>query len=75
MQIVSCAKCRYQYELISGDIVSIESEEIRLVPSGFFICYEVYKFVFIVLELLSSFCLYCFHSITQFSQWILSSIG
>lgn len=35
MQIVSCAKCRYQYELISGDIVSIESEEIRLVPSGF----------------------------------------
>ncbi|KAG5014563.1 hypothetical protein JHK82_020246 [Glycine max] len=36
IQIVSCAKCRYQYELVSGDIVSIESEEIRLVqtPSG-----------------------------------------
>ena len=31
LQIVSCAKCRYQYELVSGDIVSIESEEIRLV--------------------------------------------
>jgi hypothetical protein len=30
-QIVSCAKCRYQYELVSGDIVSIQSEEIRLV--------------------------------------------
>ncbi|KAI8569786.1 hypothetical protein RHMOL_Rhmol02G0304400 [Rhododendron molle] len=29
--IVSCSKCRYQYELVSGDIVSIESEEIRLV--------------------------------------------
>ena len=35
MQIESCANCRYQYELISGDIVSIESEEIRFVPSGF----------------------------------------
>ncbi|KAL9330020.1 hypothetical protein ACSQ67_005023 [Phaseolus vulgaris] len=31
IQIVSCSKCRYQYELVSGDIVSIESEEIRLV--------------------------------------------
>lgn len=30
IQIVSCAKCRYQYELVSGDIVSIESEEIRI---------------------------------------------
>ncbi|XP_040986529.1 uncharacterized protein LOC121234595 isoform X3 [Juglans microcarpa x Juglans regia] len=30
IQIVSCAKCRYQYELISGDIVSIESEEISV---------------------------------------------
>ncbi|KAI8569790.1 hypothetical protein RHMOL_Rhmol02G0304400 [Rhododendron molle] len=30
-EIVSCSKCRYQYELVSGDIVSIESEEIRLV--------------------------------------------
>ncbi|KAI3938314.1 hypothetical protein MKW92_019316 [Papaver armeniacum] len=29
-QIASCAKCRYQYELVSGDIVSIESEEIRI---------------------------------------------
>lgn len=30
-QVVSCSKCRYQYELVSGDIVSIVSEEIRLV--------------------------------------------
>lgn len=29
IQIVSCAKCRYKYELVSGDIVSIHSEEIR----------------------------------------------
>ncbi|KAI3990596.1 hypothetical protein MKX01_022896 [Papaver californicum] len=29
-QIASCAKCRYQHELVSGDIVSIESEEIRI---------------------------------------------
>ncbi|CAG7861109.1 unnamed protein product [Brassica rapa] len=28
VQIVSCAKCRYQYELFSGDITSIESEEL-----------------------------------------------
>ncbi|KAL5998971.1 hypothetical protein ACLOJK_009920 [Asimina triloba] len=26
--ISSCSKCRYQYELVSGDIISIESEEI-----------------------------------------------
>ncbi|XP_022136768.1 uncharacterized protein LOC111008391 isoform X2 [Momordica charantia] len=30
IQIVSCAKCRYQYELISGNIVNIESEEISM---------------------------------------------
>ncbi|GMQ05782.1 hypothetical protein CsSME_00050663 [Camellia sinensis var. sinensis] len=30
IQIVSCSKCRYQYELVSGDIVSIETEEIRI---------------------------------------------
>ncbi|THG07478.1 hypothetical protein TEA_010385 [Camellia sinensis var. sinensis] len=29
-QIVSCSKCRYQYELVSGDIVSIETEEISM---------------------------------------------
>ncbi|KAI8569789.1 hypothetical protein RHMOL_Rhmol02G0304400 [Rhododendron molle] len=29
-EIVSCSKCRYQYELVSGDIVSIESEEISM---------------------------------------------
>ncbi|XP_077251297.1 uncharacterized protein LOC143890480 [Tasmannia lanceolata] len=28
IQVASCSKCRYQYELVSGDIVSIESEEI-----------------------------------------------
>ncbi|KAL3021602.1 hypothetical protein AAZX31_05G202500 [Glycine max] len=28
--IVSCAKCRCQYELVLGDIVSIESEEISM---------------------------------------------
>ncbi|XP_055961327.1 uncharacterized protein LOC126676973 isoform X3 [Mercurialis annua] len=27
-QIASCSKCRYQYELVSGDIISITSEEI-----------------------------------------------
>uniref|UniRef100_A0A0D9X6R7 Uncharacterized protein n=1 Tax=Leersia perrieri TaxID=77586 RepID=A0A0D9X6R7_9ORYZ len=29
-QIVSCSKCRYQYELFSGDITSIESEEVSM---------------------------------------------
>uniref|UniRef100_A0A1J3I587 Pentatricopeptide repeat-containing protein n=1 Tax=Noccaea caerulescens TaxID=107243 RepID=A0A1J3I587_NOCCA len=33
VQIVSCANCRYQYELFSGDITSIESEEL-----GSYIC-------------------------------------
>ncbi|KAM7525878.1 hypothetical protein LguiA_015780 [Lonicera macranthoides] len=31
LQIVSCSKCRYQYELVSGNIVNIESEEIRAI--------------------------------------------
>ncbi|KAL5750179.1 hypothetical protein ACOSP7_024782 [Xanthoceras sorbifolium] len=30
IQIVSCAKCRYKYEFVSGDIVSIDSEEISM---------------------------------------------
>ncbi|KAH9606142.1 hypothetical protein KSS87_006878 [Heliosperma pusillum] len=30
IQIASCAKCRYQYELVSGDIVNIASEEISM---------------------------------------------
>ncbi|KAK7251429.1 hypothetical protein RIF29_34619 [Crotalaria pallida] len=30
IQIASCGKCRYQYELVSGDIVSIQSEEISM---------------------------------------------
>ncbi|GLU05971.1 hypothetical protein SLE2022_230430 [Rubroshorea leprosula] len=30
IQIVSCAKCRYQYELFSGNIVSVISEEISM---------------------------------------------
>ncbi|KAL3742933.1 hypothetical protein ACJRO7_018267 [Eucalyptus globulus] len=30
IQIVSCAACRYKYELVSGDIISIESEEISM---------------------------------------------
>ncbi|KAJ8539364.1 hypothetical protein K7X08_013616 [Anisodus acutangulus] len=30
IQVVSCSKCRYQYELVSGDIISIESEEISM---------------------------------------------
>ncbi|KAJ4845353.1 hypothetical protein Tsubulata_045643 [Turnera subulata] len=30
VQIASCAKCRYQYELVSGDITTINSEAIRL---------------------------------------------
>uniref|UniRef100_A0A0E0LTW7 Uncharacterized protein n=1 Tax=Oryza punctata TaxID=4537 RepID=A0A0E0LTW7_ORYPU len=29
-QTVSCSKCRYQYELFSGDITSIESEEVSM---------------------------------------------
>ncbi|KAF8413323.1 hypothetical protein HHK36_001302 [Tetracentron sinense] len=28
IQIVTCSKCRYRYELVSGDIISIDSEEI-----------------------------------------------
>ncbi|KAG6391451.1 hypothetical protein SASPL_149205 [Salvia splendens] len=30
IQVVSCSKCRYQYELVSGNILSIESEEISM---------------------------------------------
>ncbi|KAJ6341666.1 hypothetical protein OIU78_009758 [Salix suchowensis] len=30
IQIASCAKCRYQYELVSGDITSIDSEAISM---------------------------------------------
>ncbi|XP_062074575.1 uncharacterized protein LOC133778610 [Humulus lupulus] len=30
IQIASCSKCRYQYELVSGNIISIESEEISM---------------------------------------------
>lgn len=30
VQVVSCSKCRYQYELVSGNILTIESEEIRI---------------------------------------------
>ncbi|KMT11906.1 hypothetical protein BVRB_5g098730 [Beta vulgaris subsp. vulgaris] len=30
IQVVCCAKCRYQYELVSGDIVNIQSEEISM---------------------------------------------
>ncbi|XP_042500690.1 uncharacterized protein LOC122078669 isoform X2 [Macadamia integrifolia] len=30
IQIASCSKCRYQYELVSGNITSIESEEISM---------------------------------------------
>ncbi|OIT39814.1 PREDICTED: uncharacterized protein LOC109237621 [Nicotiana attenuata] len=30
IQVVSCSKCRYQYELVSGNIISIESEEISV---------------------------------------------
>lgn len=29
-QVASCSQCRYQYQLISGDIVSIQSEIIRM---------------------------------------------
>ncbi|XP_039046672.1 uncharacterized protein LOC120186911 [Hibiscus syriacus] len=28
-EIVCCAKCRYKYELVSGNIVSVDSEEIK----------------------------------------------
>ncbi|CAM0910716.1 unnamed protein product [Alopecurus aequalis] len=34
-QVVSCSKCRYQYELFSGDITSIESEEVSMDVSAF----------------------------------------
>ncbi|KAL0393682.1 UNVERIFIED_CONTAM: hypothetical protein Slati_4334400 [Sesamum latifolium] len=30
IQLVSCSKCRYQYELVSGNILTIESEEISM---------------------------------------------
>ena len=29
LQLVPCSKCRYQYELMSGDVVDCESESIR----------------------------------------------
>lgn len=31
LQVASCSKCRYEYELVSGEIYSIDSEEIRFV--------------------------------------------
>uniref|UniRef100_A0A453K2E1 Uncharacterized protein n=1 Tax=Aegilops tauschii subsp. strangulata TaxID=200361 RepID=A0A453K2E1_AEGTS len=34
-QVVSCSKCRYQYELFSGDVTSIESEEVSMDISAF----------------------------------------
>nr|CAD1823602.1 unnamed protein product [Ananas comosus var. bracteatus] len=33
-QVASCSKCRYQYELVSGNIVSISSEEISTETSA-----------------------------------------
>jgi hypothetical protein len=33
VQVVPCAKCRYQYELWSGTVTSCDSESIRCVPS------------------------------------------
>ncbi|CAA6672987.1 unnamed protein product [Spirodela intermedia] len=30
IQVASCSKCRYQYELVSGNIVSIASEELSI---------------------------------------------
>ncbi|KAK8658259.1 hypothetical protein V6N13_036469 [Hibiscus sabdariffa] len=30
IQIVCCSKCRYKYELVSGNIVSVDSEEISM---------------------------------------------
>ncbi|PPD84676.1 hypothetical protein GOBAR_DD18364 [Gossypium barbadense] len=30
IQIVCCAKCRYKYELVSGNIISVDSEEISM---------------------------------------------
>ncbi|CAA0812079.1 Pentatricopeptide repeat (PPR) superfamily protein [Striga hermonthica] len=30
VQLVSCSKCRYQYELVSGNILNIDSEEISM---------------------------------------------
>ncbi|XVF10401.1 hypothetical protein REPUB_Repub07fG0179600 [Reevesia pubescens] len=30
VQIVCCAKCRYKYELVSGNIISVDSEEISM---------------------------------------------
>ncbi|XP_057802503.1 uncharacterized protein LOC131017793 isoform X2 [Salvia miltiorrhiza] len=30
IQVVSCSKCRYQYELVSGNILTMESEEIGM---------------------------------------------
>ncbi|KAK3228069.1 hypothetical protein Dsin_007931 [Dipteronia sinensis] len=34
-EIVSCAKCHYKYQLVSGEIVSIDWEEISMdIPAG-----------------------------------------
>ncbi|PKA49784.1 hypothetical protein AXF42_Ash004326 [Apostasia shenzhenica] len=34
IQVASCSKCRYQYELVSGDILSIDSEVISMDTSA-----------------------------------------
>ncbi|KAI5055662.1 hypothetical protein GOP47_0029183 [Adiantum capillus-veneris] len=35
IQLVPCSKCRYQYELMSGDVVKCESESISMNTSAF----------------------------------------
>jgi len=60
LQIVSCAKCRYQYELVSGNIVSIQSEEIRLVSH---IIYSMSSMVFDDLFLFNQYDMLIFNSL------------
>lgn len=60
IQIVSCAKCRYQYELVSGNIVNIQSEEIRLVSD---IIYSMSSMLFDDLFLFNQYDMLIFNSL------------
>lgn len=60
LQIVSCAKCRYQYELVSGNIVNIQSEEIRLVSD---IIYSMSSMLFDDLFLFNQYDMLIFNSL------------
>jgi hypothetical protein len=70
-QVVSCSKCRYQYELFSGEITSIESEEVRFVSCVLSLsCSEIsYQCKAIIMFL------YMYSSAVCNGTWIMNAAG